>query len=482
MPKLQAPSRSRAIQQALQESAQPVTLDELLAAASKIFPMDARGLKAALNSLTNSYRGTAQLIQRIADGRYVWLPKLLSGAVFRHSLSKEDLKKRYLLFEPEIKTALWLGEDYRIPVETTPSWSCELPDGTRITMRPELPEEKTWRSPWESRGEPAMWKWLESQNAHPEDALFFKIEDATGHRCAVTFEAHTARDKTRIKQRNRAVADAAFTACKHRRSIRLEDITPRLLALGLYHDPYPADSLETVVNGDSRFMWDRGYLKLATRADRTFEALGLKEPDWLTFGADELPPPARKRPPKKELAGKVYRFYATFRNSKSPWRRIEIRGDQLLRELDREMRVTFGHDTSDHLSEFYLGTDADAHQRGLGDHNPFRGGEGDEWLVGELGLEPGDELSYTYDFGDNIQHVLKLEAVVSPEKGIKYPRVAAKNEPRHSYCEVCKEDGKKEIATYICIDCSNRQQRQVLMCDKHASSEHEEHYTEEMLY
>ncbi len=58
------------------------------------------------------------------------------------------------------------------------------------------------------------------------------------------------------------------------------------------------------------------------------------------------------------------------------------------------MRVTFGHDTSDHLSQFYLGVDAQASLRGLGEHTPLDRGGG--LRVGELGLAPGDQLSYTY--------------------------------------------------------------------------------------
>lgn len=123
------------------------------------------------------------------------------------------------------------------------------------------------------------------------------------------------------------------------------------------------------------------------------------------------------------------------------------------------MRAAFGHDQSDHLSEFYLGVDAEASRRGLGEHNPFERGAGDEWRIGELGLTPGDELSYTYDFGDNIQHVLTLEAVTTPERGVQYPRVGEQNKPHYRSCEICRRTGKNEIATWICIECSNRKQR-----------------------
>jgi hypothetical protein len=118
----------------------------------------------------------------------------------------------------------------------------------------------------------------------------------------------------------------------------------------------------------------------------------------------------------------------------------------------------------------------------LGAHNPFEDTSADKWLIGELGLAPGDALSYTYDFGDNIQHVLKVEAIGLRERGVKYPRVVEQNKPRYRYCPNCKAEGKQEIATWICIHCSTEKQRDVIACAEHVASEHEDHYAEAMIY
>lgn len=58
----------------------------------------------------------------------------------------------------------------------------------------------------------------------------------------------------------------------------------------------------------------------------------------------------------------------------------------------------------------------------------------------------------------------------------------AQNKPRYQYCERCKERGRKTIARTICINCSNRQRRNVLLCDDCADEEHMDHYLDEMLY
>jgi hypothetical protein len=484
MAKLQAPSRSQAIQQALQEANKPLTFDELLHAARTIFPMDANSLKAGLSNLAHNYSVASRLLQRTADGRYVWLPALLNETVFRHTFAEEELKKHELPLEPEIVIALWPSEIGWGLEKTATPWSCLLPDGASVVMRPEmLGSTRSGLPIWGIRGEPAFWAWLERQNVRAGDALIFKIEDVPNRQCRVTFTPRAERDESLVARRNSALADVAYAACKPRRSgIYLTGLVAKVIALGIYHGPCPPDSVESVVNNDSRFMWDRDQIKLATRYDHLYAALGLRAFDFFDLFEEKPRLPSRKRPPKKELAGKVYCFRASFRHTKTLWRRIEIRGNQSLSELDDAMRDAFKHDFSDHLSEFYLGTDQDADGRGLGTHEPGGGGEGSEWMVGELGLEPGDELSYTYDFGDNIQHILNLEKIVLSKSGVTYPRIVEQNKPHYRYCEHCKAEGKKEIATWICIACSNEQQRQVLVCEEHIASEHEDHYAEEMAY
>lgn len=428
--------------------------------------------------MSSSYDPEAHLVQRLADDQYGWLPRLVIGARLRHILTQEELKKGWLFLDPEIVTALFpSGIRFRQPQ----SLECQMPDDTWLTMTVETAVEKEWHAVWGTQGEPAFWEWLKRKGAQAGDALIFQIQ--AGASCRLALEPKAAQDRVRIRERTTELADAAFDFVRaHHRGVWLDDIAARLLAQGLYHDPCPPDSLESVVNRDARFRWEYGRLTEATRADHLYQDLGLEEEDFFDVLKPKRTAAPRKWTARRELARKVYRFKAAFRYNKSLWRRIEIRGDQSLRELDREIRVAFGHDTSDHLSEFYLGVDAESRHRGLGYHNPFERGGGDQWRVGELGLKPGDELSYTYDFGDNIQHVLTLEAATAREPRVKYPRVVEQNKPRYRYCEVCERKGQKEVATRICIDCSNRRKKEVLVCEKHIVSDHESHYSDKIVY
>ena len=42
--------------------------------------------------------------------------------------------------------------------------------------------------------------------------------------------------------------------------------------------------------------------------------------------------------------------------------------------------------------------------------------------------------------------------------------------------------GRRTAASCVCIDCSNRRQRDVLICVRCAGEEHEEHYLDDLLY
>jgi len=177
---------------------------------------------------------------------------------------------------------------------------------------------------------------------------------------------------------------------------------------------------------------------------------------------------------------KIYVFKASFKYRKGLWRRIEIKGDQTLGDFDYILRDAFNHDLGDHLSEFFSGRVWQS--EGFGHIEPGGYGEGALKKISLLSLKEGDSLEYVYDFGDDIQHLIMLEKIVEPEKDTVYPRIIAKSKPRYRDCERCMRKGKKIIATWICIECSEKEQREVFLCDKCIEQKHEDHYADEILY
>jgi len=178
--------------------------------------------------------------------------------------------------------------------------------------------------------------------------------------------------------------------------------------------------------------------------------------------------------------GMVYVFKVALKHRKGLWRSIEISGDQTLGNFDDAIRKAFNHDTWDHMSEFFRGQIWNS--EGFGEIEPGGGGSGADRRIDELGLSEGDKLEYVYDFGDEIQHVITLEKVVEPEGGVEYPRIVSRSKPRYRYCEICKGEGKKTVATWVCIECSEKEGRNVFLCEDCLTREHEDHYAEEILY
>ncbi|WP_319507191.1 hypothetical protein [uncultured Methanolobus sp.] len=178
------------------------------------------------------------------------------------------------------------------------------------------------------------------------------------------------------------------------------------------------------------------------------------------------------------LKSKVYVLNASLKHRKGIWRRIEIKGDQTLGDLDSIMREAFYHDDY-HLSEFFSGKVW--RSEGFGEIEPDGSGSGSKKKIDELELIEGSTIEYVYDFGDDIQHVIKLEKIVEPVAEAKYPRITSKNKKRNRYCVSCKKIQKKTIATWICIDCSQEEQKQVLLCEDCLEDEHQDHNAEELL-
>lgn len=96
-------------------------------------------------------------------------------------------------------------------------------------------------------------------------------------------------------------------------------------------------------------------------------------------------------------------------------------------------------------------------------------------------LTVGAQLKYVYDCGDWIEHRIILEETPAPAPKVKYPRLAGQNKTRNKYCEECREQNIKTIATLVCIGCSEEACRPVLICENCANECHEDHHIEKIL-
>jgi len=121
----------------------------------------------------------------------------------------------------------------------------------------------------------------------------------------------------------------------------------------------------------------------------------------------------------------TYRVRVDLEGTDPPlWRGLELASDLFLDQVHDIIQVVFGW-TDSHLHRFASGPDRFGERT---EHYlcPFDVDEGDTGIpaghvrLDEVLAEPGDRLFYSYDYGDNWEHVIVLEAVlpVAPGSGL----------------------------------------------------------------
>lgn len=108
------------------------------------------------------------------------------------------------------------------------------------------------------------------------------------------------------------------------------------------------------------------------------------------------------------------------------WRRLEVPAGITLAQLHRVIQMAFDWDDS-HLHGFEIG----GQRYGQPMPDPF-GMEMDDlderkFRLGDV-ASVGSRFTYTYDFGDDWHHLIKVEKALAPTPDVRYPRcVAGKN-------------------------------------------------------
>lgn len=127
----------------------------------------------------------------------------------------------------------------------------------------------------------------------------------------------------------------------------------------------------------------------------------------------------------------ILQIKITLRELKPPiWRRIQVEDTMTFRELHEVIQLLMDWEDS-HLHNFEVdGTSRGYRKRtyiGLSEDNPF--GAAPDFIEKEEQLKDwfkkGDTALYTYDFGDNWEHHLKVEDVLEPEPDAYYPSCTA---------------------------------------------------------
>lgn len=134
-------------------------------------------------------------------------------------------------------------------------------------------------------------------------------------------------------------------------------------------------------------------------------------PDLFDIG----PPPSQRRERRPDVV--TCRVRVDLSGTKPPlWRRLELASDLFLDELHDVLQVAFGW-LDGHLHRFGSGPDYYARETEYY-LCPWEVEDGDEGIpeqevrVDEVLVDVGDRLFYAYDYGDDWQHVIELEAIL----------------------------------------------------------------------
>jgi hypothetical protein len=463
-------TRSDAVEQTLAQVDGPIAIDEFCERVLTIWPSKAKNPVSSMRTfLRQEERGRSLIF--VDKQTLLPLPVAMRGVRFRIPISRREAKRGVLIIQPAFDQLM--KDDVKLPeVELLDHRGRALPVRlTTIRKRVETPLGKHTRE----HNAFNMDQWFRAHRVRRDDSILVTIEDWATGRFRLEHEPARRRRQSEIEEQDRELARLLFDMLEMSRHERIYAFIAVPTAYARLSDPrgYPGSHWIQVINRDERMRYDGWAIYYSDWRSPLESMLFGREP---TAETDFSPAQGRQ----------VYRFKAALWNRAGLWRRIEIQGEQYLAEFDDILRDAFEHDTSDHMSGFWKrvrrGKGKRFREIDVGDVDPLGGGSGAEVQIAGLGLKPGDELKYVYDFGDWIEYRLTLEEIVEAEAEAHYPRIVAQNKPRYRSCETCRAEGRKARATWICIRCSNQQERRVLVCEDCLSREHEGHYADEILY
>ena len=127
--------------------------------------------------------------------------------------------------------------------------------------------------------------------------------------------------------------------------------------------------------------------------------------------------PSLRRPRRQDVV--IYRVRVDLDHARPPiWRRLDVLSDLRLDEMHAVLQAAMGWDHS-HLHEFSLRSGRRRSERYA---PPSPDDLGDDVIpteqvrLDEVLQELGDELHYTYDFGDSWEHTVRLEEILPEEE------------------------------------------------------------------
>jgi len=460
------------IEQVLSELIEPITVKDLADRVYAIYPTRS---KTAMSSLRNCLHYDEQGVNLVYLDKYTILPARIAmqGVRFRVPIDRHAEKENEI---PFLFFNYFIGRDGKPKdirfVDTTGSPIAFQVKSVKNIWEPTSSWHRDFIDAFDFTG------WFNTMLPQRGDSVLVTVQNWESREFLMEYEPKRKRRLEDIQRFNKEFSDILFKMLEESRDgdIFLHQVIPDVFVRLSNPRGYPGDNWRVIVENDKRVVNDGTMLKYP----EDFPLL-----DHLMLPDDEALPWIKDTYTKKQ-ANDVYRFKVSLGFDSPIWRMIEIKAGQTFADLDVAIRDAFGHDRFDHMGGFWKMIARGTSQKKfreieIGDINPLEEGTAADLHIGGIDLKPGDLMKYVYDFGDWIEHEVRLEGISTVETGKSYPVVVERNKPKYQYCVLCESKGKETIAAFVCLQCST-QKRVIFLCEDCASKKHEEHYVEEIIY
>jgi hypothetical protein len=466
------PTLKQVVEQILAELDEPITVKNL---ADRVYAIYSTKAKTAMSSFRNCLHYDEQGVNLVYLNKDTILPMRIAvqGIRFRVPIDRHAEKEN---------TIPLMFFNYFISRATKPQNARFVDE----TGNPVDFKVKSVKNIWEPN---SLWRrdfvdafefgnWFNKVKPQRGDSLLVTVQDWESHEFLLEHEPRRKRDTGVIQRFNQEFSDILFNMLEESRDgdIFLQQVIPDVFVR--LSDPrgYPGDNWREIVESDKRVKSDGTILKYPEDVP-PFEHMMLPDDEQLPWIRDNY---------TKKQSNDVYRFKVSLGFGSPIWRVIEIKAGHTFVDLDVAIRDAFGHDRYDHMGGFWKliprGKSLKKFREiEIGDINPLEEGTAADLHIGGMDLNPGDLIKYVYDFGDWVEHEVRLEQITTAEAGKSYPVMVERNKPKYQYCIVCKEEGKDTVATLICLECST-EKKPVFLCENCGEKKHEEHYVEEVIY
>jgi len=461
------------IEQVLSELDRPITVTDLADRVYAIYPTRS---KTAMSSFRNSLHYDEQGVNLVYLDKFTILPMRIAmqGVRFRVPIDRHAEKEHEI---PVLFFNYFIDKDAK-------SGKIHFSDKSGNPIPFKL---KSAKNIWETN---SLWRmdfvdafdfseWFNRIKPKRNDSLLVTVHDWESREFLVEHEPQKQRRTAEIQRYNKEFADILFDMLEESRDgdLFLHQIIPDVFVRLSNPREYPGDHWREIIQSDERMVNDGRILKYPENVISPFDHLFLPDDERLPWIKDTY---------TKNQAQSVYRFKVSLGFDSPIWRVIEIKAGQTFADFDVAIRDAFGHDRYDHMGGFWKLIPRGKSQKKfreieIGDINPLEEGTAADLHIGGMDLKPGNLMKYVYDFGDWVEHEVRLEEILVIETGKSYPLVAERNKPKYQYCVLCESKGKETVATLVCLQCST-QKRVIFLCENCADKKHQEHYLEEIIY